>query len=145
MPNYQYFTLAELVKSDVAKRKGIDNTPSFEAVEHLSELVGTILDPMRAAYGKAIRISSGYRCRALNKAVGGVADSAHTLGYAVDIQSGGSFVQFREFVVRWIMASGVKFDQVLLEKDKKTGARWIHIGLYNQLGQQRGQIKVLEV
>ena len=41
--------------------------------------------------------------------------------------------------------SGAKFDQILMERDRKTGARWIHVGLYNNSGQQRGQIKVMEV
>lgn len=145
MGNYRYFTLAELIKSDTAKKMGIDNTPSFEIVEHLAELVGTVLDPLRAAYGMAIRVSSGYRSSALNKAVNGAATSVHMIGYAADLQVSGSFNKFRDFVVEWFRKTGTKFDQLLLESDKKTGAKWIHVGLYNNAGQQRGQIKVMQV
>lgn len=145
MGNYRYFTLAELIKSAKAKERGIDNTPSFEVVEHLSELVGTVLDPLRAAYGMAIRVSSGYRSPALNKAVNGAATSVHMIGYAADLQVSGSFNKFRDFVVEWFRKTGTKFDQLLLESDKKTGAKWIHVGLYNNAGQQRGQIKVMQV
>ena len=145
MSSYKYFTLAEFLRSDTAKKKNIDNTPSWEVVEHLGELVEKILDPLRAAYGMPIRVSSGYRCEKLNKAVGGAATSVHMLGYAADLQVSGSFNKFRDFVVEWVKKTGVKFDQILLEKNAKTGAKWIHIGLYNNSGQQRGQILVMEV
>lgn len=140
-----YFTLAELIKSDTAAKKGIDNTPSWEVVQHLLELVTDFLDPLRAAWGKAIRVSSGYRCDKLNKAVGGSATSVHKIGYAADLQTSGSFAKFRDFVVAWARQTGTKFDQLLLERDTKTGAQWIHVGLRNNAGQQRGIIKVMEV
>ena len=145
MAKFKYFTLAELIKSDTAKKKGIDNTPTFEVVEHLSELTEKVLDPLRAAYGMPIRISSGFRCPELNRAVSGAPTSVHQIGYAADMQVGGSFNKFREFVVEWFKKTGTRFDQLLLESDKKTGARWVHVGLYNNSGQQRGQIKVMEV
>lgn len=145
MSSYKYFTLAELLRSDTAKKKNIDNTPSWDVVEHLGELVEQFLDPLRAAYGMPIRVSSGYRCEKLNKAVGGAATSVHMLGYAADLQVSGSFNKFRDFVVEWAKKTGAKFDQILVESDKKTGAKWIHVGLYNNSGQQRGQIKVMEV
>lgn len=145
MAKFRYFTLAELLKSDTAKKKGIDNTPTFEVVEHLSELVEKVLDPLRAAYGMPIKVSSGYRCPELNKAVNGAATSVHMIGYAADLQVGGSFNKFRDFVVQWFQKTGTKFDQLLLESDRKTGAKWIHVGLKNNAGQQRGQIKVMEI
>lgn len=142
---FKYFELSEFIRSDTAKKKGIDNTPTFEIVEHISELVEKVLDPLRAAYGQPIRVSSGYRCPALNTAVGGAATSVHMNGYAADLQVGGSFAKFRDFTVDWFRKTGTKFDQLLLESDTKTGAKWIHIGLYNNAGQQRGQVKVMEV
>ena len=144
MAKYKYFELNEFIASATAKKKGIDNTPSFEVVEHLDELVEKVLDPLRAAYGQPIHVSSGYRCPALNKVVGGVATSVHMIGYAADLQVGGSFNKFRDFVVEWFKKTGTHFDQVLLESDRNTGAKWIHIGLKNNQGQQRGQIQVME-
>ena len=140
-----YFTLAELLKSDTAKQKGIDNTPSWEVVDHLRELTEKILDPLRAAWGKPIKVSSGYRCPRLNAAVKGASTSVHMIGYAADLQTSGSFNKFRDFVVAWFRDTGTKFDQLLLESNKKTGAKWIHVGLRNNAGQQRGQVKVMEV
>ena len=145
MKKYKYFELDEFVRSDTAKKKNIDNTPTFEIVEHLEELVSKVLEPLRAAYGMPIKISSGYRCPALNKAVQGSSTSVHMIGYAADLQVGGSFNKFRDFVVEWFRKTGTKFDQILLERNTKTGARWIHVSLYNNARQQRGQIKVMEV
>lgn len=142
MGKHRYFELSEFIASTTAKKKGIDNTPTFEVVEHLDELVEKILDPLRAAYGMPINVTSGYRCPALNKAVGGVSDSVHQLGYAADLQVGGSFTKFRDFVVNWAKTNKVKFDQILLETNGK-GDKWVHIGLYNNYKQQRGQIKVI--
>ena len=144
MKKHKYFELDEFLASDVAKKKKIDNTPTFEAVANLEELVENILDPLRAAYGMPIKVTSGYRSAELNKAVGGMVGSVHQLGLAADLQVGGSFSKFKTFVVEWLKKSGVRFDQCLLEKNKK-GEEWIHIGLRNNLGQQRGQIKVLNV
>ena len=145
MKKYKYFELDEFIRSDTAKKKNIDNMPTFEIVEHLEELVSKVLEPLRAAYGMPIKISSGYRCPALNKAVQGSSTSVHMIGYAADLQVGGSFNKFRDFVVEWFRKTGTKFDQILLERNTKTGAKWIHIGLYNNARQQRGQIKVMEV
>ena len=78
----KYFTISELCKSDTAIEKGIDNTPSSEVVERLNMLIDNVLDPLREWYGKPIYISSGYRCPELNKAVGGVSNSFHTIGCA---------------------------------------------------------------
>lgn len=73
----KYFSIEEMTKSDTAKAKGIDNTPSKEVINNLIKLIEAVLDPLREWYGKPIYINSGYRCEALNKAVGGVSNSSH--------------------------------------------------------------------
>ena len=135
---FVYFTLAEFIASKTAKRLGIDNTPTFEVVEHLCELTQTVLEPMRAAYGKRITVSSGYRCARLNKAVGGVADSVHQEGWAADLQAD-DMAGFKKFVVEWFRKTRTRFDQCIIERDA-SGHEWIHIGLYSPTGAQRGQI-----
>lgn len=143
MKKHRYFELDEFVRSSVAKKKGIENIPTFEAVDNLNELIETILDPLRAAYGMPITVTSGYRSEALNKAVKGVSSSVHMKGLAADLQVGGSFNKFRDFVVDWVKKNNIKFDQVLLESSGLT--KWIHIGLRNNSGQQRGEIKVIKI
>lgn len=145
MGGHEYFTLQELVASNKAKELGIDNTPSFEDVERLDILVEVFLDPLRKAWGKPIIVTSGYRCPKLNKAVGGSDTSVHKIGFAADMQTSGSFEEFRDFVVSWVKKNKIEFDQLLLETNKKTGDRWLHIGLYSNDGRQRRQIKVMTV
>lgn len=145
MAKYPHFELGEFIRSDTAQRKKIDNTPTFEIVEHLEELISTILEPMRVVWGSGITISSGYRCPALNKVLAGSSDtSVHMLGYAADlVPTNGKLEEFIKFVPQWLKIRGVRFDQCLVERSGNK--RWVHIGLYNNQGQQRGMIRMLNV
>ena len=78
------FTLEEFTRSTAADRLGIDNTPNPQEIANIRRLCVEILQPARLALGP-IQISSGFRSKALNKAVGGVSDSAHRLGFAADV------------------------------------------------------------
>ena len=82
----RFFKLSELTRSATAQHLGIDNIPSEEAVKNLSHLVWNVLDPLRKRWGSAIIVNSGFRCEALNKAVGGAKASYHRLGMAADIR-----------------------------------------------------------
>lgn len=138
----RYFNILELTHSDKADILHIDNTPSDTNREHLEELMDT-LDSLRAFYGKPIKITSGYRCPQLNKAVKGSATSVHMIGYAADMKpTKDTLDHFIEVVLEW--AKEHKFDQIILEKNSK-GSRWVHLGLYNNKGEQRGEIKKMFV
>ena len=78
------FTLEELVFSEVALRKGIDNVPSMTQAACLATLCHTLLEPARELLGAPLRIHSGYRSPAVNEAVGGSVTSAHMDGRAAD-------------------------------------------------------------
>ena len=82
----KHFTLYEFTKSQSALRLGIDNTPPPVAVDNLTQLVVNVLQPLREHYGVPLRISSGYRSPALNKAIGGARNSDHMTGCAADIE-----------------------------------------------------------
>ena len=84
----KHFTIKELTASATAQRLDIDNTPTAEAVANLQQLVANVLDPLRETYGRPIYVNSGYRCPALNRAVGGVPSSQHLTGEAADITAG---------------------------------------------------------
>ena len=83
--NMKYFNLSELTASATAERLTIDNTPPRAARRMLTILIEQLLDPIRRRYGAPIIVTSGYRCPALNTAVGGVANSHHIVGCAADI------------------------------------------------------------
>ena len=137
MKTPQYFTLEELLTSSTARQKSIENLPSWEIVEHLNELA-LFLDGVRESWGSGIRVSSGYRNKKLNNAVGGVKESLHKTGYAADIQPiNGKFEDFKRFIVDYLKDK--MFDECIIESDKK-GNRWIHIQLYSNNGFQRRKV-----
>lgn len=78
-----HFSLAELTRSATADRLGIDNTPTPEALARL-QLTAEMLERIRSTLNVPITVTSGYRCRQLNQAVGGVTSSDHILGQAAD-------------------------------------------------------------
>ena len=132
----KYFKAAEMLRSETADKNKIKNIPSVEVQQNIEELLD-VLDDLREFYGKPIKITSGYRCTELNRLVGGSPTSAHVIGYAADLQPvQGSFEEFKAEVLRWL-DTGVKFDQCIIERNKST--QWVHFGLYNRKGQQRGQ------
>ncbi|QDG69437.1 D-Ala-D-Ala carboxypeptidase family metallohydrolase [Janthinobacterium tructae] len=114
-----HFSLAELVSSQVATRKGIDNAPAPAIVANLTRLAA-LLEQVRALVGAPITISSGYRSPALNKAVGGASSSAHVLGLAADIGTAKLTPKALALVIR---QSDIAFDQLIYE------GTWVHIGL----------------
>lgn len=81
------FTLEELLRSSTAVRLGIDNRPSAMQHANLVRLATDVLQPLRDAWKQPIVVSSGFRCPALNKAVGGVVNSQHLAGAAADIHT----------------------------------------------------------
>ncbi len=131
----EHFTLAEFVRSETAENKHIDNTPSQEVVDNLRALCRNVLEPARVAFGAPIYITSGYRCPALNKAVGGKHTSQHLRGEAADLQVRG--VKNLRKLYNAILDHGV-FDQLLFETNK-SGAKWIHVS-YTQYANRRQAI-----
>ena len=131
----EHFTLAEFVRSATAENKHIDNTPSPEVVDNLRALCRNVLEPARMAFGEPIYITSGYRCPALNKAVGGKPTSQHLRGEAADLQVKG--VRNLKRLYNAILDHGV-FDQLLYETNK-SGAKWIHVS-YTSYGNRHQAI-----
>ena len=81
----KYFTIKELTTSATARAYSIGNVPTAEAEANLERLILNVLDPLREAWGSAIQVTSGFRSKALNAKVGGVANSYHLRGMAADI------------------------------------------------------------
>ena len=131
------FTLSELITSQTATRKGLDNIPSALGIECLKVLCTELLQPIRDIVAKPITINSGYRSPAVNAAVGGSHTSAHKYGYAADINcyAYGTPKQFAALIVKELRARNIKFDQVILEF-----GQWVHVAIYNQDKKQRGQV-----
>lgn len=117
----KYFTIQEFERSDTARRLGIDNTMPQTVKANVAELVATVLDPLRQAWGKPLTITSGYRCPALNRAVGGVKNSHHCRGMAADITTGNSLDNRRLFAL--VQQLNLPFTQLIGENN----FAWLHI------------------
>ena len=117
----KYFTIAELCRSNTADKFLIDNKCTKEQAANMMALVNNVLDPLREAYGKPIRVNSGFRCEKLNKKVGGSKTSDHLHGMAADITAGIPKENKRLFYL--IQELGLPFKQLIDEK----GCSWVHV------------------
>ena len=119
----KYFSIAKLTKSSTAIKKKINNTPTKEVENNLNQLIDNILDPLREAWGQPIIVGSGYRCEALNKAVGGAAHSQHKLGQAADIHTKSDSAEDNKKLFELIKQLKLPFDQLINEYNYN----WIHV------------------
>lgn len=117
------FSLEDFTRSATAQRLKLDNTPDASILERLKILAG-VLEYLEGALGITLKISSGYRSPALNKAIGGVSTSGHCKGYAVDISADG-FTP--EQLANKIFLAGVNFDQLIVEKSGEKS--WLHFSI----------------
>jgi hypothetical protein len=138
--------LSEVTRSETAKRRGISNMPTPEHIENFKKLAENVFQPIRDHFGVPIRISSGYRSAALNKAIGGagktvngvyVPSSQHCKGEAIDIDMDGTTVTNKQ-IFDFIKAN-VNFDQLIWEFGTDANPDWVHVS-YNSDGAQRKQI-----
>ena len=104
------FTLQELIKSDTAIRKGINNNPNAEQIEKLKALCEKILQPVRDHFGR-VKVTSGYRSPQLCVAIGSSINSQHAKAEAVDFECLG--VDNAE-VADWVKMN-CNTDQLILE------------------------------
>lgn len=133
----RYFSIAELCRSNTAVRLGIDNSPSEIVRVNLEALVENVLDPLRAKWGAPIIVTSGYRCPALNKAVGGATSSQHMIGMAADIHTLSDSRADNMRLLRLLLNSGIVVDQVISENiDAQGRPDWIHVS-YNRISNRK--------
>lgn len=123
------FSYREFERSEVADAKRICNIiTSFEVRDSILALTENVLQPLRDAWGKPLKVNSGYRCKALNAAVGGVPTSQHVKGEAADIAAGDPVK-----LARLAVKLGLPFDQMILYPT------FVHFS-HRLNGEQRGQI-----
>jgi uncharacterized protein YcbK (DUF882 family) len=110
----------EMTQSETARKHGIVNEPGREERAAIEELVKRTLQPLRLAYGRPIRISSGYRCRELNRLVGGSPKSQHIKGEAADCVVGDA-----SRLLGVLLAHQIPFDQAILYRKRN----FLHVSL----------------
>lgn len=135
----EHLDLSEVTRSETAKRRGISNEPTPEHLENFKKLAINVFEPIRKHFGFPIHISSGYRSKALNTAIGGSLTSQHCKGEAIDIDMDGSSNGITNKMVFDYIKANIKFDQMIWEFGNDTNPDWVHVS-YAGDGKQRGQI-----
>jgi uncharacterized protein YcbK (DUF882 family) len=120
----EHFTLEELTRSEVAERKGLDNTPNASEIANLTRLAA-LLEEVRSLLNKPIMLNSGFRSKAVNDSVGSKDSSQHRIGCAADIRVPG---MTPKQVVEAIIASDIGYDQIIEEFGS-----WTHISVPNTI------------
>ncbi len=126
-----HFSLAELTFSQTAERRGIPNEPGGAERANLQRLADRLEQVRWACGNRPVIITSGYRCAALNAAIGGAKTSAHLTGRAADIKVVGMSVL--EVAVA-IERARIQFDQIIHE------GTWLHFAIEAACDTPRRQI-----
>ena len=119
------FSLSEMTKSETALRQGLDNIPGDEEIENLRKLAENVLQPIREAYGRGVKVNSGFRHPDVNAAVGGSRTSDHCKGQAADIEIPGVA---NADLAQWI-SENLEFRQLILEfyTPGVPDSGWVHV------------------
>lgn len=131
----EHLDLSEVTRSDMAKRRGISNMPTPEHIENFKILAENIFEPIRKHFGVPIFVSSGYRSKELNTAIGGSLTSQHLLGQALDLDMDGTKNGVTNKMVFDYIKANLNFDQLINEFNYS----WVHVS-FNTKGKQRKQI-----
>jgi len=122
-------SLDEVIKSNTAIRRGIDNTPSEEHLENLKYLAEKVFQPIREHFGVPIYISSGYRSQALNEAIGGSPRSFHSHGMALDLDQDGRNKGVSNADVFYFIKDNLQFTELIWEFGDENNPNWVHVAL----------------
>ena len=131
-------SLSEVVKSNNAIRKGIDNSPNNDHLESLEDVAKDIFQPLRDDLG-VIYVSSGYRSDALNKAIGGSRKSQHSKGEALDLDNDNKNGAASNTEIFNYIKDNLDFDQLIWEFGTDVKPDWVHVS-YTTKRPNRNQI-----
>jgi hypothetical protein len=120
----EFFSYEDMTHSVTALRKRLDNTPNADQLNAIKATCKA-MDEVRRLLGRPILITSGFRCKKVNEAVGGTAKSAHVKGHAVDFVSP-AFGPVAAIFGK-LKGSGIVFDQLIMEFPASHSGGWVHL------------------
>jgi len=135
----EHLDLSEVIRSESAKRRGLSNMPTAEHIANFKLLADKVFEPIRNHFRCPIHISSGYRSKELNAAIGGSATSQHCSGEAIDIDMDGSPNGVTNQDVFNYIKDNLEFDQLIHEMGTADKPDWVHVS-YESSGKQRKQV-----
>jgi hypothetical protein len=135
----EHLDLSEVIRSESAKRKGITNMPTEAHIANFKLLAEKVFQPIREHFRCPIHISSGYRSKELNAAIGGSLTSQHCSGEAIDIDMDGTPNGVTNRMVFDYIKDNLEFDQLIYEFGDSNNPDWVHVS-YESSGKQRKQV-----
>jgi len=137
----KYLTLSDLTASATASRFGIDNTPTKEDIDNLTNIVKFVYDKL-SDHIAGVHVSSGYRSIKLNKKIGGSATSQHCKGQALDLVMTGKGSNTNASIFNYILHN-LDFDQLIWEFGTKVQPQWVHVS-YKVSGNRKLVLKAIK-
>jgi len=122
-------SLNEVIKSNTAERKGIDNSPNETHLNNLKYLAEQVFQPIRDYFKVPIYISSGYRSPALNEAIGGSPRSFHSHGMALDLDQDGRNKGVSNADVFFFIKENLPFSELIWEFGTEDNPNWVHVAI----------------
>jgi len=119
----EHLSLKEVIKSNTATRRGISNQPAQQHLQNLLIVAKEIFEPIRVHFNEPIYVSSGYRSRELNKAVGGSKTSDHCKGFALDLDQDYRNTKVSNQDIFEFIRDNLCFKQLINENNYS----WIHV------------------
>lgn len=136
----EHITYTEATYSPTAEARVIDNTPTAAELANMKFLAAKVFEPLRAASGVPIRITSFFRTAALNQAVGGSRTSDHVLGRAMDLQTMNPELYSNADIFRFIKTN-LDFHQLIHEYGSDEEPAWVHVS-YKSDGHNDKQVLI---
>ena len=122
-------SLDEVIYSQTALRRDIDNTPTEEHIENLKYVAEKIFQPIREHFGVPIYVSSGYRSNDLNEAIGGSPRSFHSHGMALDLDQDGRNKGVSNSDVFYFIKDNLPFTELIWEFGDENNPNWVHVAI----------------
>ena len=122
-------SLDEVIYSRTALRRDIDNTPTKEHIENLKYVAEKIFQPIREHFGVPIYVSSGYRSKDLNEAIGGSPRSFHSHGMALDLDQDGRNKGVSNADVFYFIKDNLQFTELIWEFGDDNNPNWVHVAI----------------
>ena len=120
----KHISYKEAVHSATAKRRGIENVPNEEQLDNMYKVAEFIFEPLRMYVGGAIKITSFFRSKELNAAIGGSVKSQHCKGQAIDIDD--VFAHKTNYEMFQYIRENLDFDQLIYEFGSNDNPDWVH-------------------
>lgn len=132
-----HLPLGEVIKSRKAEKLGFNNMPGKKHYENLIVLADLIFRPIREHFDEPIYISSGYRCKKLNKEIKGARNSQHCEGQALDFDQDNKNTKVQNADIFYFIKDHLDFDQLIWEFGDTSNPSWVHVSYNNYKADQR--------